>query len=93
MTDAPPPPAFNTGYAFVALMAVTGISLALIFRAVPGVGDATTGLIALLGVSLVFDVAINRYAGDGKAAALTTPWRIGGFVSGALLHIGLLAAG
>lgn len=92
MTDRPPPSEFTTGYAFVALMTTAGMLLGFLFRANPALGDATVGLIGLLALSLIFDIVVNRLAGQGKVAPLTMPWRLGGFLGGMLLHIGLLAA-
>lgn len=87
-----PAPSFNTGYTYVALMVAAGVGLGILFR-FAGFGDAMIGLGCLLAVALVFDVVVNRMATQGMAAPLEPTWRFSGFLAGALLHIGLLAAG
>jgi hypothetical protein len=75
-----------TGIVFVVVMLAAGFGLAFLFKAHPTLAEAVPGLMWLLGVALVFDVAANALAMRGHGAALTMPWRVGGFCAGAVLH-------
>lgn len=85
------PSTFSVGYAYVALMGAAGIGLALLFKASPSLGEVVPGLLWLLGASLVFDLVNNQRVSAGQSQPLEMPWRVGGFIAGALLHIGLVA--
>ncbi len=75
------------GLVFVAVMLVAGLALAFLLKAYPALGQAIPGLMWLLGVALVVDIAINTLAMQGRIVApLAMPWRFGGYFAGAILH-------
>lgn len=88
MTDVTRPKPPLAGLVFVAVMLVAGVALALLFKAQPALGQTVPGLMWLLGVALVCDVAINVLSMQGLAEGpLPMPWRFGGFFAGAILHL------
>ncbi len=77
-----------SGIAFVAVMLVAGPLLAVLFKANPSLVASIPGLMWLLGVALVFDVALNLLAMQGRMAGpLPMAWRAGGFIAGGLAHV------
>jgi hypothetical protein len=88
MTDVTRPKPPLAGLLFVALMLAAGVALAVLFKAQPALGQTIPGLMWLLGVALVFDVALNVMSMQGRAAGpLPMAWRFGGFFAGAILHL------
>ena len=82
----PKPPL--AGLVFVAFMLAAGVALAILFKAQPALAQTIPGLMWLLGVALVCDVAINVLSMQGRAEGpLPMPWRFGGFFAGAILHL------
>ncbi|MDP2803278.1 MAG: hypothetical protein Q8O26_15500 [Phreatobacter sp.] len=92
MTDATRPNLPLPGIVFVAVMLVTGVVLALVFKAHPALIEAIPGLMWLLGVALVFDIGVNVLAMQGRVeGALPMTWRAGGFIAGGLVHVATTA--
>jgi hypothetical protein len=87
MTDETRPTLPLPGLVFVAVMLVAGLTLAFAFKAHPTLTQAVPGLMWLLGVALIVDLAINALAMQGRIdGPLAMPWRFGGYFTGAVLH-------
>lgn len=88
-SGAVPPTA---GLIFVAVMLVAGPLLAFLFKTNPSLVASIPGLMWLLGVALVFDVAVNLLSIQGRMAGpLPMAWRAGGFIAGGLAHVATAA--
>jgi len=92
MTDPTGPTYPPAGLAFVAVMLVAGPLLALLFKAHPSLVASIPGLMWLLGLALLFDVAVNVLSMQGRLAGpLPMAWRAGGFIAGGLAHVATAA--
>ena len=76
-----------TGVVYTGVMVVAGVALAFAVKANPGMFQAVPALMWLLGFALVFDLAVNALAGQGRIQPLSVPWRFAGFLGGGVLHV------
>lgn len=92
MTDQTGSTVSVPGAIFVAVMLVAGPLLALLFKANPSLVASIPGLMWLLGLALLFDVAVNLLSLQGRMAGpLPMAWRAGGFIAGGLAHVATAA--
>ena len=74
---------------YAAAMAATGLGLGLASLAWPVVHEGPVPpMMALIGVSLLFDIGLLRAAGRGLIDPLPMNGRIIGFFAGALIYLG-----
>jgi hypothetical protein len=74
---------------YAAAMAATGLGLGLASLAWPVINDGPVPpLMALIAISLLFDLALMNAASRGLIGLLQMNGRITGFFAGALLYLG-----
>ncbi len=79
----------TTSVIYTAAMAAVGLALGVASLIWPVINDGPVPpLMLLIGVSLVFDLALMRAASLGWAEALQMNGRMIGFFAGALIYLG-----
>jgi hypothetical protein len=92
MTDQTGPAHPPAGIVFIGVMVVAGLVLAFLFKANPALTQALPGLMWLLAIALIYDVAVNLLSFQGKVGGpMSMTWRFGGFFAGAIVHVGVTA--
>jgi hypothetical protein len=92
MTDQTGPAYPPAGIVFVGVMLVAGLALAFLFKTNPALTQALPGLMWLLAIALIYDVAVNLLSFQGKVAGpMPMVWRFGGFFAGAIVHVAVTA--